>query len=35
MLREAIERERATAVLVRTVASELQRLEGEPVSRAS
>jgi tetratricopeptide (TPR) repeat protein len=34
MLREAIERERATAVLLRTVASELQRLEGEPVSRA-
>ncbi len=34
MLREAIERERATAVLLRTVASELQRLESEPVSRA-
>lgn len=34
MLREAIERERATAVLLRTVASELQRLEYEPVSRA-
>jgi tetratricopeptide (TPR) repeat protein len=32
MLREAIERERATAVLLRTVASELQRLESEPVS---
>lgn len=29
MLREAIERERATAVLLRTVASELQRLESE------
>jgi hypothetical protein len=32
MLREAIERERATTVLLRTVASELQRLEGGPVS---
>jgi hypothetical protein len=32
MLREAIERERATAVLLRTVASELQRLEAEPVA---
>jgi len=32
MLREAIARERATAVLLRTVASELQRLEAEPVS---
>ena len=30
MLREAIERERATAVLLRAVASELQRLESEP-----
>lgn len=30
MLREAIERERATAALVRTVASELQRLASEP-----
>jgi len=30
MLREAFERERATAVLLRTVASELQRLEAEP-----
>ena len=35
MLREAIEMERATASLLRTVASELQRLESEPVSRAS
>ncbi|HVG09308.1 MAG TPA: hypothetical protein VNM67_16495 [Thermoanaerobaculia bacterium] len=34
MLREAIGRERATAVLLRTVASELQRLESEPVSQA-
>ena len=32
MLREAIERERATAVLLRTVASELQRLESELAS---
>ena len=32
MIREAVERERATAVLLRTVASELQRLEREPVS---
>lgn len=32
MLREAIDRERATIVLLRTVASELQRLEDEPVS---
>ncbi|HET9229294.1 MAG TPA: hypothetical protein VFR31_21625 [Thermoanaerobaculia bacterium] len=30
MLREAIERERATVVLLRAVASELQRLEAEP-----
>lgn len=34
MLREAFERERATAALLRTVASELQRLESEPVGRA-
>jgi len=34
MLREAIERERATASLLRAVASELQRLIGEPVSQA-
>jgi tetratricopeptide (TPR) repeat protein len=34
MLREAFERERATAALVRTVAAELQRLEGEPIRRA-
>lgn len=33
MLREAIEMERATGALLRTVASELQRLESEPVSR--
>lgn len=33
MLREAIELERATAALLRTVASELQRLESEPVPR--
>jgi len=32
MLREAIDRERATAFLLRTVASELQRLEAEQVS---
>ncbi len=35
MLREAFERERATAALLRTVASELQRLENEPSPRAS
>ncbi|HEX5718600.1 MAG TPA: hypothetical protein VF179_20740 [Thermoanaerobaculia bacterium] len=34
MLQEAIERESVTASLLRTVASELQRLAGEPVSRA-
>lgn len=34
MLREAFERERATAALVRTVAAELQRLESQPVRRA-
>lgn len=34
MLREAFERERATAALLRTVASELQRLESEPAPRA-
>jgi len=35
MLREAFERERVTAALLRTVASELERLESEPVSKAS
>lgn len=34
MLREAFERERATAALLRTVAAELQRLDGQPVRRA-
>jgi tetratricopeptide (TPR) repeat protein len=33
MLREAFERERATAALLRTVAAELQRLENQPVRR--
>ncbi|MEA2561174.1 MAG: MalT-like region [Acidobacteriota bacterium] len=35
MLQEAIERDRASASLLRAVASELQRLAGEPVSKAS
>lgn len=35
MLREAFERERGTAALLRTVAAELQRLENEPVRRAA
>lgn len=35
MLREAFERERATEVLLRTVASELQRLESEPAPRSA
>lgn len=35
MLREAFERERATAALLRSVAAELQRLEGQPVRRIS
>jgi hypothetical protein len=34
MLREACRRERATAALLRTVASELQLLEGEPAGQA-
>jgi tetratricopeptide (TPR) repeat protein len=35
MLREACERDRATAALLRTVTAELQRLEREPVRRSS
>jgi hypothetical protein len=34
MLREACERQRATAALLRTVTCELQRLEREPVRRS-
>src|SRR6185436_18314829 len=34
MLREACRRERATAALLRAVASELQLLEGEPAGQA-
>jgi tetratricopeptide (TPR) repeat protein len=34
MLREAFERDCATAAMLRTVAAELQRLEGQPVRRA-
>jgi hypothetical protein len=33
MLREAFVRERATSALLRTVAAELQRLEGQPIRR--